>query len=169
MRRSRVWSPTRMCKLLWNSISFSLICSWRVCLWVCVWLWCIIAENVRVIVFVSTGRMDDGVVCFLIACCQLCIHWQHVCEYGEDNRTENVFDICFVVLVVVSSSLVLILLTGTTLEWCDKNNKDQHDLHLLFSLSLVSSMSCSCVCGCVDGCVTIWRVNRKEKKSVSCN
>jgi hypothetical protein len=60
------------------------------------------------------------------------------------------------------------LLTGTTLEWCDKNNKDQHDLHLLFSLSLVSSMSCSCVCGCVDGCVTIWRVNRKEKKSVSC-
>ena len=47
MRRSRVWSPTRMCKLLWNSISFSLICSWRVCLWVCVWLWCIIAENVR--------------------------------------------------------------------------------------------------------------------------
>jgi hypothetical protein len=90
--------------------------------------------------------MDDGVVFLLFKANGASIH---MCENGEDNRAENVFKYLLVALVVVSSSLVLILLTGTTLEWCDKNNKDQHDLHLLFSLSLVSSLSSSCVWMCV--------------------
>ena len=89
----------------------------------------------------------------------------HMCENGEDNRTENVFDICFVVLVVVvSSSLVLILLTGTTLEWCYKNNKDQHDLHLLFFFLLpilVSSLPSSRVCVC-------YHMKSKQKRKEIC-
>ncbi len=87
-----------------------------------------------------------------------CASIGNMCENGEDNSTEDVFDICF----VVSSSLVLILLTGTTLEWCDKNNKDQRS-SLLFSLS--SYRRCHPRV-CVDVCVCYHMKSKQKRKEI---
>ena len=80
-------------------------------------------------------------------------------------ETAGSFQYFLVVLVlVVSSSLVLILLTGTTLEWCYKNNKDQHDLHLLFFFLLpilVSSLPSSRVRVC-------YHMKSKQKRKEIC-
>ncbi len=107
---------------------------------------CVIVKNVggyrfsfKEICEKDGDEWTNGVVCFLIVCCQLCIH-SHVCEYSEDNRTENVFDICF----VVSSSLVLILLSCVRLLNGATKTKKINDLHLLFFF-LLPILVCVCV------------------------
>ncbi len=69
-------------------------------------------------------------------------------------------------LVVVSSSLVLILLTGTTLEWCYKNNKDQRSSFALLPFPRVVIVILVCVCGCV--CVCYHMKSKKSKRKEIC-
>jgi hypothetical protein len=78
--------------------------------------------------------------CLFSYCLLPIVHPLATCVNTVKTTGRRTFlNICLLLVVVVSSFLVLSLLTGTTLEWCDKNNKDQRS-----SFALLPILVCVC-------------------------
>jgi len=164
MRRSRVWSLTRVCKLLWNSISFRHIStSLSLSLSLSLWLWCIIAENVRGYRFSfkqicekRRGRMASFVFLLFVANCAS----THMCKLETTGSFQ------YFLVAVVALSLVLILLSILSLSCVHmRRQKQQRSTIFICSSPFPSCRRCHPrvgVCGCYH------MKNKKSKRKEIC-